>query len=657
MAAAAAQRPNAHASGHMRGAALLALLCAASAASPAFVSLRAPTTHTRSRAAISLGRAPTAPIAPAALRPFSPRAMQLPGVVVRMAAEGATPKAPCSKPTAHDIATGRDPERVKVFDTTLRDGEQSPGCSMTSEEKLQVAKQLAKLGVDVIEAGFPIASRDDFLAVEQIAATVGTGANPPIICGLARAVKADIETCARAVTKASFPRIHTFIATSDIHMEHKLKKTREQVLEITAEMVAYAKTFVEDVEFSAEDALRSDWAFLAQVYSVAIKHGATTINVPDTVGFTTPAEFRDLIVYLRTHVEGVENVTISVHGHDDLGMAVSNFLSAVEGGARQVEVTINGIGERAGNAALEEVVMALHVRKQYYNPKFGRDEHDERPLTNIVLKEIHRSSKLVTSLTGMVVQPNKAIVGANAFAHESGIHQDGMLKNKLTYEIVDASTIGLEKNDGIVLGKHSGRAAFRSRLVELGIELTDDEMNKAFVRFKDLADKKKEISNMDIESIVADEAQDLRDNRFKLMHVQITCGDKAIATATVTLLDEAEGIETTDAATGSGPVDAAFQAVNRLCGLKGAGQAEAAEVKLMEYTVTSVTAGIDALGEVTVRLQDPKSGRVFYGRAADTDVVVASSHAYVNALNRLLQQRQDLAPRLHPQLVTAAKAV
>jgi len=544
-----------------------------------------------------------------------------------------------------------------VFDTTLRDGEQSPGCSMTSEEKMQVAKQLARLGVDVIEAGFPIASPDDFTAVQQIAETVGNGPNPPIICGLARATKGDIEACAKAVKPAAFPRIHTFIATSDIHMEHKLKKTREQVLEITKEMVGYAKSFVEDVEFSAEDALRSDWAFLAEVYSVAVAAGATTLNVPDTVGYTTPTEFNGLIQYLREHVKGAEDITFSVHGHNDLGMAVSNFLAAVEGGARQVEVTINGIGERAGNAALEEVVMALHVRKQYYNPKFGRAEDSEDALTNIVLKEIHRSSKLVTSLTGMPVQPNKAIVGANAFAHASGIHQDGMLKNQLTYEIVDASTIGLEKNDGIVLGKHSGRAAFRSRLTEMGFSLSDDETNKAFLRFKDLADKKKEISNLDIESIVNDEAQDTSQDRFKLSTVQVACGSNAIATATVTLNDMSVGDDFTDAATGTGPVDAAFQAVNRLCGLPGAGQGDADQVKLMEYTVSSVTAGIDALGEVTVRLMDPKSGRVFYGRSADTDVVVASTEAYVKALNRLLVQRQDLSPKLHPQLAGAVKAI
>ena len=375
-------------------------------------------------------------------------------------------------------------------------------------------------------------------------------------------------------------------------------------------------------------------------------------------GFTTPSEFRELIRYLRKHVVGIEDVTLSVHGHNDLGMAVANFLGAIEGGARQVEVTINGIGERAGNAAMEEVVMALHVRKQYYNPMFGRDPSDQDALTNINMKEIYRSSKLLTSMTGMFVQPNKAIVGANAFAHESGIHQDGMLKNKLTYEIIDASTIGIEDSDGIVLGKHSGRAAFRSRIDQMGITLTDDELNKAFVRFKDLADKKKEISTADLEAIINDDqTQDVMAQRFKLVSMHVSCGKDVMPTATVTLRDDQDGLETTDACVGTGPVDAAFQAVNRLCGFMGAGQEKAETVKLMDYTVSSVTAGIDALGEVTVRLQDPKSGRIFSGRAANTDVVYASAIAYVNALNRLLLHREDLTPKLHPQLSMAAKAV
>lgn len=345
-------------------------------------------------------------------------------------------------PTAHDIYTGRDPARIKIFDTTLRDGEQSPGCTMNTEEKLAVAKQLAKLGVDIIEAGFPIASAGDFDAVTKIAQTVGCYDDPPIICGLARALKKDIVTCYDAIKHAKFPRIHTFIASSDIHMEFKLKKTREEVLAIATEMVTLASSLCKDVEFSAEDALRSDPVFLYELYSRAIAAGATTINVPDTVGYTTPAEFYLLIKNLRENVRGIDGVTISVHGHDDLGMAVANFLSAVEGGARQLECTINGIGERAGNAALEELVMALHVRKSYYNKYMGRPDEAQAALTNVKTTEIYKTSRLVSTLTGMVVQPNKAIVGANAFAHESGIHQDGVLKHKRTYEIMDAESIG-----------------------------------------------------------------------------------------------------------------------------------------------------------------------------------------------------------------------
>jgi 2-isopropylmalate synthase len=359
-----------------------------------------------------------------------------------IAASSGTIKLVTVNPTDHDIYTGRDPARIKIFDTTLRDGEQSPGCTMNTEEKLAVAKQLAKLGVDIIEAGFPIASLGDFDAVSKIAQSVGQYDDPPIICGLARALKKDITTCWEAIKFAKFPRIHTFIASSDIHMEYKLKKNRDEVLAITTEMVSLASSLCKDVEFSAEDALRSDPVFLYELYSRAIAAGATTINVPDTVGYTTPAEFYQLIKGLRENVRGIDGVTISVHGHDDLGMAVANFLSAVEGGARQLECTINGIGERAGNAALEELVMALHVRKSYYNKYMGRPDESATALTNVKTTEIYKTSRLVSTLTGMVVQPNKAIVGANAFAHESGIHQDGVLKNKRTYEIMDAESIG-----------------------------------------------------------------------------------------------------------------------------------------------------------------------------------------------------------------------
>ena len=548
------------------------------------------------------------------------------------------------KPTKHDLYTGRDPARVKIFDTTLRDGEQSPGCTMNADEKIAVAKQLAKLGVDIIEAGFPIASLGDFDAVSKIAQIVGNVENPPIICGLARALKKDITTCYDAIKFAKFPRIHTFIATSDIHMEHKLKKSRNEVLDITTETVSLAKSLCDDIEFSGEDALRSDPEFLYEVYSRAIAAGATTINVPDTVGYTTPAEFYQLIKALRENVKGVDSVTISVHGHDDLGMAVANFLAAVEGGARQMECTINGIGERAGNAALEELVMALHVRKAYYNKFFGRPVDSDIALTNINTKEISRTSRLVSSVTGMVVQANKAIVGANAFAHESGIHQDGVLKNKRTYEIMDAESIGLSDNN-IVLGKHSGRHAFRSRMTELGYTLNDDELNRAFVRFKELADKKKEISNADLESIVNDEIQmDLQD-RYKMIRIQVLCGDQSTPTATATIRDDVNNVETTLACTGTGPVDACFKAI------RSQTTVTESSVKLLEYTVSSVTAGIDALGEVTVRLQDMETSRILVGRSANTDVIVASAQAYMNALNRFVNLKGSKVPT-HPQFNT-----
>jgi 2-isopropylmalate synthase len=545
------------------------------------------------------------------------------------------------KPTAHDIYTGRDPSRVKIFDTTLRDGEQAPGCTMNSEEKMAVAKQLAKLGVDVIEAGFPIASEGDFDAVSKIAQVVGNMENPPIICGLARALKNDITTCYEAVKFAKFPRIHTFLATSDIHMEHKLKKSREEVKRITGEMVRLAKSLCEDIEFSAEDALRSDPDFLCEVYSIAIEAGATTINVPDTVGYTTPAEFLALIKKLRENVKGIEGVTISVHGHNDLGLAVANFLAAVEGGARQLECTINGIGERAGNAALEELVMALHVRKQYYNKYFNRPDDSDIALTNIKTQEIFKTSRLVSSMTGMLVQANKAIVGANAFAHESGIHQDGVLKNRRTYEIMDAESIGLTENF-IVLGKHSGRHAFRKRLNDLGFtSLTENDVNRAFVKFKELADKKKEISNADLESILNEEIHTAAADRFKLVRIQVLCGDSQIPTATVVLRDEESGAESSHAATGTGPVDAAYRAIRSLA-------SDSAKGQLLEYSVSSVTAGIDALGEVTVRLQDKETMRIVVGRSANTDIIVASAQAYVNAMNRLESFKGTKLPT-HPQ--------
>jgi 2-isopropylmalate synthase len=511
-------------------------------------------------------------------------------------------------------------DRIIVFDTTLRDGEQSPGATLNVDEKLTIARQLARLGVDVIEAGFPYSSPGDFEAVQKIAQTVGTPEGPTI-CGLARATRQDIQAAAEALKPAAKHRIHTFLATSDIHLQYKLKKTRSEVLAITEEMVAYAKSFVDDVEFSPEDAGRSDPEFLYTVLERAIAAGATTINIPDTVGYTTPAEFGALIRGIVENVPNVDQAVISVHGHNDLGLAVANFLEAVKNGARQLECTINGIGERAGNAALEELVMALHVRRQYFNPFLGRPVESEDPLTNIDTRQIYKTSRLVSNLTGMLVQPNKAIVGANAFSHESGIHQDGVLKNKLTYEIMDAQLIGLTDNQ-IVLGKLSGRNAFRSRLKELGFDLSEQDLNKAFVRFKELADKKKEITDWDLEAIVNDEIRQVPE-LFRLELVQISCGDHACPTATVTLRTP-EGQELTDAATGTGPVDAIYKAINRVVNVPN---------ELIEFSVQSVTAGIDAIGEVTIRLQH--SDRIFSGHSANTDIIVASAQAYVNALNRL----------------------
>jgi len=530
----------------------------------------------------------------------------------------------------------KDPGRVLIFDTTLRDGEQSPGASLNLEEKLAIAQQLARLGVDVIEAGFPFASPGDFSAVQRIAQQVG-GENGPIICGLARASRADIKACADAVAPAPRRRIHTFIATSDIHLEHKLRKSRKEVLAIVPEMVAYARSLVDDVEFSCEDAGRSDPEFLYEVIEAAIAAGASTINIPDTVGYTTPSEFGALIGGINTHVPNIDEAVLSVHGHNDLGLAVANFLEAVKNGARQLECTINGIGERAGNAALEELVMALHVRRRYYNPFFGRPEDSPTPLTAVRTEEITKTSRLVSNLTGMVVQPNKAIVGANAFAHESGIHQDGVLKNRLTYEIVDAQTVGLSDNR-ISLGKLSGRSAVRARLEELGYDLSRDDLDEAFARFKDLADRKREITDRDLEAIVSEQVQQ-PEARYQLKLVQVSCGSSLQPTATVTLADE-EGQEQTAASIGTGPVDAVCRALNALAGVPN---------ELVEFSVKSVTEGIDAMGEVTIRLR--RDGQLFSGHSADTDVVVAAAQAFVNALNRLVagQHHQPI----HPQRDTA----
>lgn len=519
-------------------------------------------------------------------------------------------------------------EYVRIFDTTLRDGEQSPGATMTSAEKLEVARGLARLGVDVIEAGFPAASPDDLEAVRRIAVEVGNsadGGRVPIICGLARASKNDIEKAWQAVQPAASPRIHTFLATSEIHMQYKLRMTRQQVLERVAEMVAYARSLCEDVEFSPEDAGRSDPAFLYEVLAVAIRAGATTLNIPDTVGYTTPDEFGALIAGIIKNTPGIENCIVSVHCHNDLGLATANTLAGLRAGARQAEVTINGIGERAGNTALEEVVMALHTRPQFYNLHTGIDT-----------TQITRISKLVSNYTGMPVQPNKAIVGANAFAHEAGIHQDGMLKHSLTYEIMRPETVGATQSK-LVLGKHSGRHALRTRLASLGYALDEAEMDQVFERFKHLADRKKTITDADLEALVSDELYQPRE-LFALDGLQVACGTMGMPTATVRLRGP-DGQLHISAAVGTGPVDAAYKAIDAIV---------KAPNTLQEFVVHAVTEGIDALGEVTVRIEgsdgllqispqrEAEVPRTFGGYGADTDIVVASVKAYMAALNKLL---------------------
>jgi 2-isopropylmalate synthase len=519
-------------------------------------------------------------------------------------------------------------DRVIIFDTTLRDGEQSPGATLNVEEKLAIAHQLALLGVDVIEAGFAVASPGDFAAVKTIAEQVGM-AGGPIICSLARATRQDIQAAAEALKPAARPRIHTMISTSDIHLQYQLKKSRSEVLAITSEMVAYAKSFVDDVEFSPMDASRTDPEFLYQVLEQAIASGATTINIPDTVGYCTPKEIGTLIAGIRAHVPHIDQVILSIHTQNDLGLATANALTAIEHGVRQVECTINGIGERAGNAALEEIVMALQVRKPFFNPYFGRAVDADAPLTNIKTQEIYKTSSLVSRLTGMLIQPNKAIVGANAFAHESGIHQDGILKHRQTYEIMEAGSIGLPENR-IVLGKHSGRNAFRTRLKELGFELNEADLNKAFNRFKEVADKKKEMSDWDLEAIVRDEMQIQGESGYQLEHVQVICGDCTCPTATITIVTP-DGKILTDASVGTGPVDAVYQAINRLVQIPN---------QLIEFSVQSVTGGIDALGTVTIRLEYQE--RIFSGQASDTDIVVAAAYAHINAVNRLYRYLQQV---------------
>jgi 2-isopropylmalate synthase len=499
---------------------------------------------------------------------------------------------------------------VKIFDTTLRDGEQSAGINLNVEEKLQVAQQLARLNVDIIEAGFAIASPGDFAGIQLIAKEV----KGVTVCSLSRALKADIDRAWEAVKGAESPLIHTFIATSDIHMKYKLNKKPDQVVEMAVAAVKHARSLCPNVEFSAEDATRSDWDFLCRIIGEVIKAGATTINVPDTVGYSMPSEFGRLIRYIKERTSGIDKIQLSVHCHNDLGMATSNSLAAVENGADQVECTINGLGERAGNAALEEIVMAIKTRAESFQVN-----------TRVISEQIHRSSLLVSALTGKPVQHNKAIVGANAFSHEAGIHQDGILKNRMTYEIMTPESVGLSKSQ-LVLGKHSGRHAVKDRLEELGYHLNEEEVNRTYQRFIELADKKKEVTDTDLEALVRDEAQDFQD-RFELDYLHVSTGNSTIPTATIRLKKDGGLVQ--EASCGDGPIDAIYNAIDRITLLK---------VKLDEYSIKAVTSGGDALGEVVVKIRE--NGNAYVGRGLSTDIIEASTLAYIHALNKLSRTKE-----------------
>ena len=498
-------------------------------------------------------------------------------------------------------------DRVIIFDTTLRDGEQAAGGTLNVQEKLEIARQLERLRVDVIEAGFPISSPGDFEAVGLIAKEVRT----PVICALARAHPDDIDRAWEAVKEAAHPRLHVFLSASDIHLLHQLKKSREEILETSREMVVRAKRYTDDIEFSPMDASRTEPEYIYQILEAVIDAGATTVNIPDTVGYAIPQEFGRLLEGIFQSVPNIGRAVVSVHCHNDLGLAVANSLESIKRGARQVECTVNGIGERAGNASLEEIVMAIKTRNDF----FGMT-------TNVDTRQIYRSSRLVSELTGFTVQPNKAIVGANAFRHESGIHQDGVIKMPITYEIMDPRTVGIPASS-LVLGKLSGRHAFKERLAELGYSLGEEDLKRAFSTFKELADKKKGITDRDIESLVAEERRTVSE-AYHLDRVQVSCGDRGIPTAAVELTAP-DGQVLADAALGTGPVDAVYKAINRIVNVPNV---------LVEFSVKSITEGIDAIGEVLVRIE---SGGVTYtGRGADTDIIVASAKAYMNALNRLL---------------------
>ncbi|GBC60016.1 2-isopropylmalate synthase [Desulfonema ishimotonii] len=496
-------------------------------------------------------------------------------------------------------------DRVYIFDTTLRDGEQSPGASMNAQEKLRLAVQLEKLGVDTLEAGFPAASEGDFDAVSQIARRL----TRTEVAGLCRANKNDIDRAWGAVQHARKPKIHTFIATSDIHLEYKLKMTRDEVLRATTDAVRYAASLTDRVEFSAEDGSRSDRDFLCKIFGAAIEAGATVLNLPDTVGYAIPSEFAEMVRYVMAHTPNMHKAILSVHCHNDLGLATANTLAAISAGARQAEVTINGIGERAGNTSLEEVVMALRTRQNYM------------PMTTgIQTEHIYPTSRLVSMITGIIVQPNKAIVGANAFAHEAGIHQDGVLKNPMTYEIMKPETVGVNTNK-LVLGKHSGRHALRSHLKEMGYELSDEELKTVFTRFKEVADKKKHVMDEDLEMIVTEGILRTTDV-FKLEYLHISAGTSVMPMASVELAINGRKVRGAD--WGNGPIDSTFNTISKLTGTGS---------ELLRFTVTALTGGTDAQGEVIVRLRE--NGLVALGRGSDPDIITASAKAYVNGLNRL----------------------
>ncbi len=503
-------------------------------------------------------------------------------------------------------------DRVSIFDTTLRDGEQSPGCSMNLEEKLRMARQLDELGVDIIEAGFPIASDDDFAAVREVAKTC----RRPVIAALCRTTSDDIERAWQALSHAARPRIHTFVATSDIHLQYKLQKSRAEVMEMSCNAVRMAKRFTDDVEFSAEDATRSDPEYLVEVITAVIDEGATVVNIPDTVGYTIPSEYTRIITTLRERVPNIDKAIISIHCHNDLGLAVANSLAAVAAGARQIECTVNGIGERAGNASLEEIVMALRVRK------------DLMPFeTGIASEEIYRSSQTLSNIIGVLVQPNKAIVGKNAFAHEAGIHQHGVLQNRLTYEIMTPESVGVKTNN-IVLGKHSGRHALNKKYEEMGYQLSRPELDKAYKLFTKLADQKKEIFEEDLLAIMQDGIANIPE-RYKLRAVQATAGTSALATALVTLADTKSEESVTQTAAGDGPVNAVYEAIDKIIGMSGI---------LVDYTVRSITRGKDAVGEVFVHVEFEDVS--YTGKAASTDIVDASARAYLNAVNKALYAKE-----------------